>query len=146
MCFVYYLRLHVMERHGYISNVRDPFERRVDVCEVRPEFLYRNLFQNKNRSSVCVCYMIVAIKPMYFVMYKIIYFVERRILGNHNIIILNICTNTTTCIHPPHEIFLFFKVFKVQCKLNLICGNRKVPVKFQLWPLQINSHGLCANM
>ena len=43
-----------MERHGYISNVRDPFERRVDVCEVRPEFLYCNLFWNNNVSCVCL--------------------------------------------------------------------------------------------
>ena len=29
----------LMERHGYISYVRDPFESRVDIYEVRPEFV-----------------------------------------------------------------------------------------------------------
>ena len=56
---------------------------------------------------VYVCYMIVAIKPMYFVMYKIIYFCWKTFLWNHNIVTLNICITTTTCIHPPHEIFFF---------------------------------------
>ena len=81
---------------------------------------------------VCVCYMIVAIKPMYFVMYKIVYFCWKTFSGKSQY-------HNTKYMYEHHNLhssaswnFPFFNFFKVQCKLNLICGNRKVPVKFQL--------------